>query len=125
MSKSKIKQVIWSDEITIEKAIEYKNALLDAFEKFDEITLSIETVTDIDIAGLQVIFAAQQEAELRHKKFTIEGTIPEVLGQGLKMGGVSLDLFTTGEPFKEKMFTTWNGDNDSTEQQGVADARKN
>ena len=57
MPKAKAKEIIWEGDIYIDRAADFRNDLLKAFDKYEEIRLSLEKVTDFDVAGIQLIFA--------------------------------------------------------------------
>ena len=64
MPKAKAKEIIWEGDIYIDRAADFRNDLLKAFDKYEEIRLSLEKVTDFDVAGIQLIFASAASARL-------------------------------------------------------------
>ena len=103
MPKGKTKSIVWEGEISIERVANLKDELLKAFDKYEEIRLNIEKVTDFDVPGIQLIYACHKEALLRQKKFEIVGTIYPPLEKELRRHGLSVDTFKTGIAFNNRM----------------------
>ena len=61
--KADFETVTWQGTAGIEQAHELRDELLAAFEKSSDVRLDISKVEDIDITGIQIIIAAQKEAE--------------------------------------------------------------
>ena len=108
MPKAKSKEIVWEGDIYIDRAADFRNELLKAFDKYDEIHLSLEKVADLDIAGIQLIFASHKEALLRNKTFVITGTINPTLERELRRHGLSVETFKTGIAFKNQIIKTSN-----------------
>ena len=99
-----LEEVIESYGIRILATLTPRNTNILAYEdeqeKYEEIHLSLEKVTDFDIAGIQLIFASHKEALLRNKTFVITGTINPTLERELRRHGLSVETFKTGIAFK-------------------------
>ena len=108
MPKAKSKEIIWEGDIYIDRAADFRNDLLKAFDKYEEIRLSLEKVTDFDVAGIQLIFASHKEAVLRNKTFVITGNIQPTLERELRRHGLSVETFKTGIAFKNQIIKTSN-----------------
>ena len=81
---------------------------LNAFDKCEEIHLSLEKVTDFDVPGIQLIFASHKEALLRNKTFIVTGSINPTLERELRRHGLSVETFKTGIAFKNQIIKTSN-----------------
>jgi anti-anti-sigma regulatory factor len=66
-------------EMTILNAGEIRNALLVAFSEGEEVCLDLGKVTEVDLAGLQLLCAAHRTAMADKKQFSISGIDNEVI----------------------------------------------
>ena len=108
MPKAKSKEIVWEGDIYIDRVADLRNDLLNAFDKCEEIHLSLEKVTDFDVSGIQLIFASHKEALLRNKTFVITGNIQPSLERELRRHGLSVETFKTGIAFKNQIIKTSN-----------------
>lgn len=91
--KADFETVTWQGTAGIEQAHELRDELLAAFEKSSDVRLDISKVEDIDITGIQIIIAAQKEAEKQHKSFCITGTIPSIIDEFTAASSISLKIY--------------------------------
>ena len=108
MPKAKSKEIVWECDIYIDRVADLRNDLLNAFDKCEEIHLSLEKVTDFDVSGIQLIFASHKEALLRNKTFIVTGSINPTLERELRRHGLSVETFKTGIAFKNQIIKTSN-----------------
>lgn len=108
MPKAKSKEIVWEGDIYIDRVADLRNDLLNAFDKCEEIHLSLEKVTDFDVSGIQLIFASHKEALLRNKTFIVTGSINPTLERELRRHGLSVETFKTGIAFKNQIIKTSN-----------------
>lgn len=108
MPKAKSKEIVWEGDIYIDRVADLRNDLLNAFDKCEEIHLSLEKVTDFDVPGIQLIFASHKEALLRNKTFIVTGSINPTLERELRRHGLSVETFKTGIAFKNQIIKTSN-----------------
>lgn len=74
--------------IDITVAAELKAALLDALAGGKAICVSTEAVTDLDVTGWQLLWAARREALRSGIEFRLHGGLPERLQESLKRCGL-------------------------------------
>ena len=103
MPRAKIKEIAFEGDVYIDRVSSLRDELLKAFDKYDEIRLDIEKVTDFDVAGFQLIYASHKEALLRQKKFEVVGSIYPPLERELRRHGLSVETFKTGIAFNNHM----------------------
>ena len=51
MPRAKIKEIAFEGDVYVDRVSSLRDELLKAFDKYDEIRLDIEKVTDFDVAG--------------------------------------------------------------------------
>lgn len=80
-------------EMTVERAVEVKAALMKAFDKVDKVVINLEKVTELDLSFLQLLCSAQQSSVIRNKRLTIDNHLPEVFRQTVENAGFSLHIY--------------------------------
>ena len=96
-----VNHIVINGEMTIQNAVEIRNALLDTFSEGNNLQLDMKGVTDVDLTGLQVICAAHISSIKIGKNFTLvingnEPIMKIVHDAGfLRHTGCSLDLSNT------------------------------
>ena len=65
--------VIIAGPMTIPYAGELREQLLAAFEKANSVTADLSSVTEIDVAGLQLLCSAHRSSVIIDKRFAISG----------------------------------------------------
>jgi anti-anti-sigma regulatory factor len=73
------KIVVVSGEMTIQNAGEIRMVLLDAFADGVELHMEMDKVTEVDLAGLQLLCAAHRTALTVKKHFSISGLDNEAI----------------------------------------------
>ncbi len=63
--------ITFEQELTINRIAEVLNKLSDALTKWDEVTVDIRGVKKIDVAGTQVLVAAQKESDNRGNRLIL------------------------------------------------------
>ena len=66
-------------EMNIQHATEIKAALLEAFAEAGHLQLDMDKVTEIDLAGLQLLCSAHRASILANKSFTAAGVGGEMI----------------------------------------------
>lgn len=105
--------VVWDDTVSIENAQQKKQELLKAFNSSEVILLDISKLEDLDISAVQLILAAEKEAILTKKKFSIVGEIPQNFVDFFCRIGIPMDDLTTTEELSTEIFETVTGDEDA------------
>ncbi len=86
-AEKKSRVVDWQGAVTIEGIVEVKQGLMDALNEADSVFVRLDRVDRMDIAGVQLLYAAQYEAVKKNKTFKITGNIPEKIREKLAAGG--------------------------------------
>ena len=73
------KIVVVSGEMTIQNAGDLRNALMEAFSEGDGVCLEMGKVTEVDLAGLQLLCAAHRTSITNKKHFSISGIDTEAI----------------------------------------------
>jgi anti-anti-sigma regulatory factor len=60
----------------VDRASELRKELLEAFASSSTVVLNLEAVSDIDVACLQVLYAARKSAVAASLDFVIKGSLP-------------------------------------------------
>ncbi len=74
-------------EITVQNATEIKTLLLDALEKTDTCFIDLQQITQIDLSGIQLLYAAKNYATNSNKDFKITGDCPVHMLETIKESG--------------------------------------
>ena len=74
-------------DFTIQEVGEIRSALLEALEGSEPVEISLEEVTEMDAASLQLLCSAHRASVLGHKKLGITGELPAVALQSASAAG--------------------------------------
>lgn len=99
--KLKVKNIVkWTGTAGIESAKKLQTELQKAINGNQEVFLDLSELEDIDLAGIQIILAAQKEADSRQKTFLLKSQIPQAILEYVSGCGISLNSFIepTTEP---------------------------
>ncbi len=66
-------------EMTIYRALELKQALLEGLEASDALEVDLAAVTELDTAGVQVLLLAKRAARARQRELRLVAHSPQVL----------------------------------------------
>jgi anti-anti-sigma regulatory factor len=75
--KKKTACIVWSGTVGIEQANNLKQELLGVIDKYDEVSVNLSAVEDIDVSAIQILAAAKKECDSKGCTFSISGTVPE------------------------------------------------
>jgi anti-anti-sigma regulatory factor len=87
----------------IEAASSLKQELLEAFEGADEVLFDFSLAEDIDLAVLQVLYAARRGAERRGIRFALMGSVSEKVSRRIKVAGFTRSSCRTGEELEASL----------------------
>lgn len=76
-------------EITLLQAQDLLALLNEALEATDHVVIDIEEVTDIDMAGLQLLCAAHKTAVDLNKQWVMDPNQPDVLATRVRQAGLA------------------------------------
>jgi len=85
--KPDARTLIVNGEMTIQNAGEIRSALLEAFAGVEVLSLDMADVTEIDLAGLQLLCAAHRTSTTDKKSFSISGTENETVKSMIRDAG--------------------------------------
>ena len=88
--------------MTIYEAVSIRDAFIESLKVFDGAILDLEEVTEIDIAGVQLIVSAKKTAEKSQKAFTISGFSNAVAETVSRAGFELYAIFEKDEGTKKK-----------------------
>ena len=86
--------------LTIERAGELKEVLIDALNKEDCVVLNLEAVTQVDLSCLQLLCSAHRTSLELNKQFILEGGQPEPLQQAIRDAGFTRPAGCKKDPHK-------------------------
>ncbi|MCX7655851.1 MAG: STAS domain-containing protein [Treponemataceae bacterium] len=81
----------WEGILDISRARYCKEALLNAFDSFQNVTVDLTLAEEIDIAILQLLYAAYKEAQSRGIRFTITGKLSPACYRNIELSGFLCD----------------------------------
>ena len=90
-------------EIDIASARELKDALLEALGAKGEARISLGMATGMDVTAVQLLWAAEREAQASGMVLALDGPVPEAVGATLRQAGfarfpLAADTERDGEP---------------------------
>ena len=74
-------------QVDINSAAELKNLLLIALQSGNELRLDLERASELDVTALQLLWAANREAERIEKRFSVTGRVPEAISAAVMEAG--------------------------------------
>jgi len=87
----------------IEAASPLRQELLAAFAGSDEVLFDFSLAEDIDLAVLQVLYAARRSAELGTVRFSLMGKVSEKISRRLQVAGFTRTPCRTGEELEASL----------------------
>jgi anti-anti-sigma regulatory factor len=81
------KIVVVSGGMTIQNAREVRNALMEAFSDGEGVCLEMGKVTEVDLAGLQLLCAAHRTSMTDKKHFSVSGIDNEAIKSVIRDAG--------------------------------------
>lgn len=105
MVKKKPNQKLVAPEgpLGIEAAGPLKRELLAAFEEADEVLFDLSRAEDIDLAVLQVLYAARRSAERGNIRFSLMGTVADKISRRVQVAGFTRNPCRTGEELEASL----------------------
>ena len=82
-----------SGELTLLNAAEFRTEMLRALDSSLRVVIDTCELTDIDLAGLQLILAAHQSALAKGKELFLDQTSSEVLTRQIERAGLTESFF--------------------------------
>lgn len=83
------KIVVVNGEMTIQNAGEIRNVLLEAFSQGEGVCLEMGKVTEVDLAGLQLLCAAHRTSMADKKHFSVSGIDNDAIRPVIRDAGFS------------------------------------
>jgi anti-anti-sigma regulatory factor len=74
-------------ELTIQRATEFRNALIKALNTVDILKIHFNNVTGFDLASLQLFLSANRTATKNNKKLSISGNLTDALKIAIRDAG--------------------------------------
>jgi anti-anti-sigma regulatory factor len=74
-------------KITVQQAGDFKDTLTKALSEVDRLEINFDTVTEVDLACLQLLCSAHKTCVKANKTMSITGRQPEVLKKAIKDAG--------------------------------------
>lgn len=69
---SECRELAIKGELTIQRVVEIREVICDAFSEGGNLTLDLQRVTDIDLTGLQLLCSAHISSITRGKEFSVK-----------------------------------------------------
>ncbi len=85
--------------LTIENVQFYKKAFLKSFAEKGNMTVDLSSITDIDLAGVQILVALIREGSAQKKEICFTGTVLLAVQAHLQLSGSGEEPCSTGEQF--------------------------
>jgi anti-anti-sigma regulatory factor len=93
-----------SGAVTVACASALATELRAAFDRAgEEVELSLEAVSELDLAGVELLYGAFREAEQRGKSFGLSGRMQPAVARALQNGGFCPDEPEDAEQLPQKL----------------------
>jgi ABC-type transporter Mla MlaB component len=89
--------LIVSGEVTIQNALDFRDALKEWIERSDTLDLNLEGVADADLTCLQLLCSAHRFVMKMKKNLTVMGELPESIGKAAREAGFVRERGCRGE----------------------------
>jgi anti-anti-sigma regulatory factor len=94
----KVKVVNLTGEIVLAELPDHRAQLLNAFAARESTVLvSLTQATDIDLFGVQLLYAARRQAERVGREFHLTGAVPEAIARRLYESGFVASIVRDGQ----------------------------
>lgn len=91
-----IRVVNLSGDVTISSVKRYADQILEILDGKASVLLSLSQATDIDLAGVQLLYAARRCAESRKKELDLTGPVSEPIARRLYRSGFTESMVYDG-----------------------------
>ncbi len=98
-----VKVVNLEGEFTLPHADRLGKLVRDAIDQKSMVLLSLSQTTDIDLAGIQVIYACRRYANKKNRSLHLTGAIPEIVARRLYQGGFTHDIHRDGRDLDQRL----------------------
>ena len=93
---AKVKIVNIEGDVTLGNAEKFSALIKDAIDEKPMVLVSLSQSVDIDLCGIQLIYAAKRYALKKRRSFHITGAIPETIARRLYQAGFASELCLDG-----------------------------
>ncbi|HOJ98724.1 MAG TPA: STAS domain-containing protein [Termitinemataceae bacterium] len=90
-TNEEVEMLQWEGSLDISRARHCKESLLEAFDSFQNITVDLTLAEEIDIAIIQLLYAAHKEAQSRGIRFTVTGKVSPGCYRNIELSGFLCD----------------------------------
>ena len=111
---TKVKIVNIEGDVILSNTEAISTLLKDAIDEKPMVLVSLSQTNDIDLAGIQTIYAARRYAIKKKRSFHVTGAIPELIARRLYQSGFTSEICLDGRELDTNL-TEFEGD-------GVSDA---
>jgi anti-anti-sigma regulatory factor len=103
-SAESIKILSYDGTVGIEKAKDIKNDIIEMLDKYKIVTVNMSRIQTIDLAFIQILYAARREAGTRKKEFHISGTLSEPVKDAFLVGGFCKEVGDDAQTLEKQLF---------------------
>lgn len=114
---TKVKVVNLAGSVTLSTVPDLKEKLLSSIDEKPLVYASLSQAEEIDLSGIQLLYAARRYALSKGKEFHLTGAVPETIAERLFRSGFISRLAREGKELDEGLheFGTPGGNSDSEE----------
>ncbi len=91
--------------LTIDFAVECRKKYLELLTGEDDVIFDVSEITDIDLAGLQILLALFKQAAIEKKKLRLTGIVGDNLQSCAVTAGISDTPCRTGEELEQAIIS--------------------
>lgn len=100
---TKVKVVNIEGDLTLPHAEAAASRIKQAIQEKPMVLLSLSQASDIDLAGIQVIYAARRYAQKNDRSFHITGAVPETIARRLHHAGFTQGIHLDGRDLDSRL----------------------
>ncbi|MFP4211689.1 MAG: lipid asymmetry maintenance protein MlaB [Alkalispirochaeta sp.] len=98
-----VKIVNLGGRITLPRIEEINTLLKDEIDASPAVLVSLSRAEEIDLAGVQLLYAARRYANSRERTMHITGTVPEAIAERLYRSGFTSSIIRDGKELDENL----------------------
>lgn len=100
---TKVKVVNLQGSVTLSTVESLSQMLRDSIDEKPMVLASLSQTEDIDLAGVQLLYAARRYARAAGKAFHLTGSVPEVIAMRLFRSGFVSSVIRDGKQLDEEL----------------------
>ncbi|MCG8478642.1 MAG: STAS domain-containing protein [Spirochaetales bacterium] len=107
---TKVKVVNLTGDVVLSTVEHHRSALLENFEENEIVLVSLSQTREIDLFGIQLLYAAKRYARRLGKEFHLTGAVPDDVSHRLWEAGFTDEVIHDGRELDNRLHEFLKGD---------------